>query len=155
VSPGEVGGNFAHEALEERKELGTVGLWCGLHGESILQAGMHHLECQFDHQLLRDQLETAGIRTMAPFTEFRFLRQAFTEGEHWAVADDRIDALLSRGLITQAQANDFRMNGAVGSHLENLERNDGYKGFNQQGVSDIISRTDPRHESPQRTLVGA
>jgi hypothetical protein len=34
--------------------------------------------------------------------------------------------------------------GAIGSHLENLERNDGYKGFNQQGVSDIISKTDPR-----------
>ena len=25
-----------------------------------------------------------------------------------------------------------------------LERNEGYKGFNQTGVSDIISRTDPR-----------
>ena len=34
--------------------------------------------------------------------------------------------------------------GAVGSHLENLERHDGYKGFNQHGVSDIIKRTDAR-----------
>jgi hypothetical protein len=32
----------------------------------------------------------------------------------------------------------------LGSHLEILERNDGYKGFNQTGVSDIIARTDPR-----------
>ena len=40
------------------------------------------------------------------------------------------------------------MLGAIGSHLENLERNDGYKGFNQHGVSDIISRTDPRKQNP-------
>ena len=34
--------------------------------------------------------------------------------------------------------------GAIGSHLEILERNDGYKGFNQTGISQIIRRTDPR-----------
>ncbi len=43
----------------------------------------------------------------------------------------------------------FRMDGAIGSHLENLERNDGFKGFNQQAVSDIIARTDPRKAKPQ------
>jgi hypothetical protein len=37
--------------------------------------------------------------------------------------------------------------GALGSHLENLERNDGFKGFNQKGVSDIIARTDPRRQA--------
>ena len=41
---------------------------------------------------------------------------------------------------------------AIGSHLENLERNDGYKGFNQQGVSEIITNTDPRKLA---TFVGA
>ena len=34
--------------------------------------------------------------------------------------------------------------GAVGSHLEILQRSDGFKGFNQSGVSKIISKTDPR-----------
>jgi hypothetical protein len=28
--------------------------------------------------------------------------------------------------------------------MEILERNDGFKGFNQTGISEIISRTDPR-----------
>jgi len=37
-----------------------------------------------------------------------------------------------------------RREGALGSYLEILERNDGYKGFNQTGVSDIIGCTDPR-----------
>ena len=34
--------------------------------------------------------------------------------------------------------------GTIGSHLENLERREGFKGFNQQAVSAIISATDPR-----------
>ena len=37
-------------------------------------------------------------------------------------------------------------------HAKNLERNDGYKGFNQKGVSEIIARTDPRK---QTELIGA
>ena len=82
---------------------------------------------------------------MAPFSDFPFLKQAFTEGERWPVADQRIQRLVDNGLITSAQAHWFRMQGgAIGSHLENLERNDGYKGFNQQAVSAIIAATDPR-----------
>jgi hypothetical protein len=81
---------------------------------------------------------------MAPFTDFPFLRQAFTRGEMWPVDPKRIDRLVALGRITSEQADHFRREGALGSHLEILERNDGYKGFNQTGVSDIISRTDPR-----------
>jgi len=152
LSPEEVAGNFAHEPLAPRGELGTVGLWCGLHGESILQAGMHHLECVFDFEALRDQLAAAGVPCMAPFTNFPFLRQAFTQGERWKVDPDRVEALRERNQITHAQAHEFLVQGAVGSHLENLERNDGYKGFNQTGVSDIIARTDPRK---QHEIIGA
>lgn len=155
LSPDEIAGDFAHDPLPERRELGTVGLWCGLHGESILQAGMHHLECQFDHAALCEQLQAAGVGTMAPFTDLPYLRQAFTEGERWRVSEKRLARLLESGQITPAHANQFRMTGAIGSHLENLERNDGYKGFNQQGVSDIIARTDPRRGAPQAELLGA
>jgi hypothetical protein len=106
---------------------------------------MHHLECQFDFDALRDQMEsTAGVKVMKPFTNFPYLRQAFTEGEIWRVRPERITRLLDAGLITDAQAVQFRERGAIGSHLENLERNEGFKGFNQTGVSDIIHRTDPR-----------
>ena len=159
MAPEEVAGDFAHAALPDREALGTVGLWCGLHGESILQAGMHHLECQFDHNALRDQLQAAGVHTMTPFTNFPFLKQAFTDGERWPVAERRLDSLVARGYLSGAQAHWFRMQGgAIGSHLENLERNDGYKGFNQQGVSDIIARTDARREvadAHDHGLVGA
>ena len=39
--------DFAHVPLQEREKLGTIGLWCALHGDSILASGMHHLEAQF------------------------------------------------------------------------------------------------------------
>jgi len=145
LSPDELVNDFSHERLPERKELGTVGLWCALHGESFLQAGMHHLECQFDFESLKQQMEReAGIKVMKPFTDFPYLRQAFTEGERWPVNAERLERLLAKGQITAEQAKQFRENGAIGSHLENLERNEGFKGFNQKGVSEIIAKTDPR-----------
>ncbi|MCI0331790.1 MAG: hypothetical protein L0228_01025 [Planctomycetes bacterium] len=144
LSPEELVDDFAHQPLVGRDELGTVGLWCELHGEAFLEAGMHHLECQFDFDASRAQLAEQGIETMAPFTDFPFLRQAFTRGETWPVDPRRIERLVKDGRVTREQADRFRREGALGSHLEILERNDGYKGFNQTGVSEIITRTDPR-----------
>jgi hypothetical protein len=144
LSPDEVAGDFAHEPLVERGQLGTVGLWCELHGEAFLEAGMHHLECQFDFDAARAQLAAIGIETMAPFTDFPYLKQAFTKAEMWPVDPVRIERLLSDDRITAEQADRFRREGALGSHMEILERNDGYKGFNQTGISEIITRTDPR-----------
>ncbi|MEZ6063617.1 MAG: hypothetical protein R3C19_24975 [Planctomycetaceae bacterium] len=144
LSPEEITGDIAHEPLPPRDSVGTIGLWCYLHGEAIFEAGMHHLECQFEFDNARRQLEQFGIRCMAPFTDFPHLRQCFTEGEVWAVEDSRIAAALQQGWITPEQADRFAASGVVGSHLEILERNDGYRGFNQTGINDIIRKTDPR-----------
>lgn len=140
----EVALDFAHESLPPRPKLGTIGLWCALHGEAILQAGMHHLECRFAFDEARQQLRNAGIEALAPFTEFPHLKQAFTPAEIWPVREENLQVLIENKQLAKAQAAKFRRHGAPGSHLEILERNDGFKGFNQQGVSDIIQRTDPR-----------
>jgi hypothetical protein len=144
MSPEEVSQDFSHDGLRPRDQLGTVGLWCALHGEAFLQAGMHHLECQFDFAATRDQLKQAGIETMPPFTDLPHLRQAFTRGEQWTVDPNRVERLRSAGQITDEQARQFLQKGALGSHLEILQREDGYKGFNQKGISEIIAATDPR-----------
>jgi len=81
---------------------------------------------------------------MKPFSDFEFLRQAFTEGERWVVRRERAERLLSSKLITQQQFDQFMKEGALGSHLENLQRHGGFKGFNQKSVSVVISATDPR-----------
>jgi hypothetical protein len=145
LTPDELIGDFGHDGLEEQSRLGTVGLWCGLHGDSFLQSGMHHLAAMFDFNSLSKQLsENAAVKMMKPFSDFHYLRQAFTEGERWEVNPQRIEQLLKTGAITGEQAEQFCAKGAIGSHLENLERNDGFKGFNQAGVNEIIHATDPR-----------
>ncbi|MDI1338099.1 MAG: hypothetical protein PSU94_18110 [Lacunisphaera sp.] len=144
LQPDEVDRDYAAERLPEVGLVRTVGLWCGLHGDSFLQAGMHHLEARFNHPLLKEQLAAEGITTMKPFSDFPFLKQAFTEGERWPVNPARAELLRKKGLITNAQAGGFVQDGAIGSHLENLERKGGFKGFNQKAVSAIIALTDPR-----------
>ncbi len=145
LAPQEATQDFAHQVLPDLPKPGTVGLWVALHGESILEAGMHHLEAQFEFDALRDGLKAeAGIETMKPFSDFPFLRQAFTAGERWAVSTHRADLALAQGWITAEEYEKFSREGAIGSHLENLQRREGFKGFNQQAVSAIIAATDPR-----------
>lgn len=144
LEPHETEIDFSRQPLAPSKKPGTIGLWVGLHGESMLDAGMHHLECRFDYQLLREQLATEGVNTMKPFSDFPFLKQAFTEGERWPVRRERAERLLRQGLIDEKQFNQFVTEGAIGSHLENLQRRGGFKGFNQKAVSVIIQATDPR-----------
>lgn len=144
LDPAEITGDIAHEPLPSRETVGTIGLWCALHGEAVLQAGMHHLECQFDFDLARDHLASSGIGCMKPFTDFPHLRQCFTEGEKWVVDPGRLRHAVGKCWITQEQAERFQAEGVVGSHLEVLERNDGYRGFNQTGINEIIRKTDPR-----------
>ncbi len=142
--PEETAIDFSTQRLPPAPALRTVGLWTGLHGDSFLQAGMHHLEARFDFARLRDQLAGEGVATMKPFSDFEFLRQAFTEGERWPVPPARVRALLKQKSITPEQAERFLRDGALGSHLENLQRKGGFKGFNQKSVSAIIAATDPR-----------
>jgi len=154
LMPEETQIDFSTTKLPPAPRLGTVGLWTGLHGESFLEAGMHHLEARFEFAALRDQLKDCGVNTMKPFSDFEFLRQAFTEGERWAVRPERAKRLVSAGLISAAQYEQFLKEGAIGSHLENLQRHGGFKGFNQKSVSAVISATDPRksHFQPAPAL---
>lgn len=145
MSEDELSGDFAHDGLPPKAELGTVGLWCKLHGDSFLSAGMHHLECQFDFKAATEQLADAGIPSMKPFTDFPYLKQAFTVCERWQVPNERLQSLFELGVISREDAQRFETEGAIGSHLEILERNDGYKGFNQTGISHIIQQTNPKN----------
>jgi hypothetical protein len=54
--------------------------------------------------------------------------------------------LRAQNLITNEQFEKFVNEGALGSHLENLQRHGGFKGFNQKSVSVVISATDPRKD---------
>ncbi|HEX6272245.1 MAG TPA: hypothetical protein VFZ53_04375 [Polyangiaceae bacterium] len=152
LSPEEVTGDFAHRGLDARDSVGTVGLWCELHGEAFLAAGMHHLECQFDFDAVRQRFAADGITVMPPFTDYPHLKQAFTEGELWRVAPARLERARERGFLSAEQAERITREGTLGSHFEVLERNDGYKGFNQAGINKIIEATDPRRQAQRAPL---
>jgi hypothetical protein len=65
----------------------------------------------------------------------------------WAVSRERAEKLRANGSITQEQFDEFTSKGAIGSHLENLQRKGGFKGFNQHAISIIIAETDPRRQA--------
>lgn len=144
LTPEEVSTDFSREELKSRDQLGTVGLWCALHGDSILQAGMHHVAARFDFERLLGDLAQYGVKYMPPFSNFPYLKQAFSVAEKWQVDPKRVDELIKRKSITKEQGDQFLSQGAVGSHLENIQRREGYKGFNRKNVSAIIRETDPR-----------
>ena len=146
LAPEEVASDFSRQPLRPRQELGTVGLWCALHGESALTAGLHHLAGRLDFDAATEGLDAWGIKTLRPFSDFSYLRQAFTQGERWVVSPDHLERLAALGQIDGRQRTQFADQGAIGSHLENIQRGEGFKGFNQEAVSDIIRRTDPRGE---------
>lgn len=142
----ELTGDFAHASMAPLPVLRRAGLWCALHGESMLEAGLNHLECMYDATALNEQFAALGVRMMDPFTNTPHLYQALTVGEWWPVPADRIQRLLAHGHISERDARAFATEGAVGSHFENLERNAGYKGFNQPGISSVLRIIDPRQQ---------
>ena len=147
LAPEELGLDFAHQTnIEPLHPYRRAGLWCYLHGESMLEAGLNHLECMYDSKRFNDQFQVLNIPMMEPFSDFPHLYQALTVGEWWPVDPRRIDHLLADGHITAEAAENFKMYGAIGSHFENLERNDGFKGFNQPGIDDVLRIIDPRKQ---------
>jgi hypothetical protein len=144
LAPEEVKTEFSREELKPRGQLGTVGLWCALHGDSILEAGMHHFAAQFDFERLIEDIKRYGVEYMAPFSNFPYLKQAFSVAEKWEVEPARVEKLVKEKAITNEQGERFLSQGAIGSHLEDIQRREGYKGFNKKNVSAIIRETDPR-----------
>jgi hypothetical protein len=144
LAPEEVATDFSKQELPEQDRLGTIGLWCALHGDSIFEAGMHHLAARCDFQRLDADIAELGERFMAPFSDFPYLKQAFSVAERWQPDSARVARLIAEGQISAEQGDKFLAEGAIGSHLENIQRSEGYKGFNKKNVSVIIQETDPR-----------
>ena len=147
LAPEELDIDFAHDSnIKPLYPYRRAGLWCAMHGESILEAGLNHLECMFDAKRFNEIFARLNIDMMQPFSDFPHLYQALTVGEWWSVDPKRIAVLEAEGHITEEEAEDFRKNGAIGSHFENLERNNGFKGFNQPGIDDVLRVIDPRKQ---------
>ncbi|MFN7176033.1 MAG: hypothetical protein ACK4MX_04005 [Thermaurantiacus sp.] len=144
LAPHELDLDFAHEALPPLERHRRAGILCALHGESILEQGLNHIACFYDQAAFRAQLAGLGIRTMPPFSDMPHLYQELTHGDWAAVDPDRVDALERAGHLPPEEAERIRLEGAIVTHLENIERNDGYKGFNKPGIDGVLRKLDPR-----------
>ena len=144
LSPQELALDFAREDLPELPRHRRAGLLSALLGESILEAGLNHVAGLFDQQLLRAQLRAQGITMMTPFTAMPHLYQELTEGDWDAVDPARVDQLEEQGHIEAEEAEKLRLMGSIVTHLENIERNDGFKGINREGIDSVMRKLDPR-----------
>ncbi len=144
LAPEELDIDFAHVVLPELEKHRRAGILSILHGESILEGGLNHVAGLYDQKALRALLGRRGLKMMQPFSNFPFLYQELTEGDWAPVEPSRVDALEKGGHLTAKEAEDIRLNGYIAAHLENIERNDGYKGFNKPGIDGVLRALDPR-----------
>ncbi|MCG6119584.1 MAG: hypothetical protein MEP44_02960, partial [Blastomonas sp.] len=145
LAPHEVDLDFAHEPLPPLDRHRRAGILCALHGESILEQGLNHVACFYDQQAMRDQMAGLSIQMMPPFSDMPHLYQELTLGDWAAVDPARVDALEAAGHLPLEETEKIRTDGAIITHLENIERNDGYKGFNKPGIDGVLQKLDPRH----------
>ncbi len=146
LAPHETDVDFAHQPLPPLDKHRRAGIISIMHGESILEGGLNHVAGMYDQRALRQILAEAGQGVMAPFSDFPFLYQELTTGDVAAVEPARLDALEAGGHLSPAEAEDIRLGGTIAAHLENLERNDGYKGFNMPGIDGVLRKLDPRKD---------
>ena len=144
LAPEELAIDFAHQPLPELPRHKRAGLLSALLGESILEAGLNHVAALYDQRSLRAQLGERGLTMMAPFTDWPHLYQELTHGDWAAVDPARVDALQAAGHIGPKEAERLRLDGSIVTHLENIERNDGFKGFNRDGIDSVLRKLDPR-----------
>lgn len=150
LAPDELAVDFSHEELPPLGRHRRAGLLSFLLGESILAAGLNHVAGLYDQAALRAQLAEFGVTMMAPFSDFTYLYQELTEGQRGPVDPRAVDLLERGGHIGAEEAEMLRLEGAIISHLENIERNEGYKGFNRDGIDSVLRKLDPRayHSGP-------
>lgn len=143
LAPEELDINFLNEDLPESSGLGTAGLWTYVHGGALGGAGMHHVAVRSHFERLPEAFAKENVKMMKPFSNFSYLKQAFTRPDFWPVKQERVRKLLNDGIVDEETAERFLTKGVVGSHVENIQREDGFKGFNQERISDIIAETYP------------
>jgi hypothetical protein len=144
LAPEELSIDFAHETLPPLTKHRRAGLLSVLHGESILEAGLNHVAGLHDWRRCQTLHAQTGTAMMRPFSDLAYLYQELTSGDWGAVDPVRTDAMEQGGHISAGEADEIRSRGAIVTHYENIERNDGYKGFNRLGIDSVLRKLDPR-----------
>lgn len=91
-----------------------------------------------------------GVESQSYDLRARAARSNYPKRDYWPsrnraarVQRERQDRL-GLGWANHDRHARFVAEGAIGSHLKNLQRRDGYKGFNQRSVGPILKAVAPR-----------
>jgi hypothetical protein len=103
--------------LAAQPKLGETGLWCGLHGESLLKAGMQLLAIPLESSQLRSCCQEHGIGIVEESRAVKELLPFTTEPERWPVSARRLRQLVQEGQLTDEAARGLVSDGAAGSVL--------------------------------------
>ena len=115
-------------ALQPLTWHGPAGLWCAMHGESLLEGGVSRLCARYDIAALSQLVARDGMELTGPCADTARLRHRFTPGQPQAVSPARIDALESGGYLARRDAETLRLNGAVATYLQAVESDGGFAG---------------------------
>jgi hypothetical protein len=120
---GDKGEDLGQVRLSPVTRHGQSGLWCAVHGESILDGGMSHIAARYDAAAIRNFFKQEEIELLTLFAQDD-LDCVFqlTKGDKRAVDPRRVYALQRRGYIGRDTAEDFRLNGAIATHFAIVER---------------------------------
>ena len=115
--------DLGHVRLSPLTWHGQSGLWCAVHGESILEGGMSYIAARYDVAVVREFFEQEEIELLTPLLQNDLsLALQLTKGDRRPVDPRRIHALQRRGYVGREQAEDFRLNGAIATHFAIVER---------------------------------
>ena len=95
--PEEVSGDFAHSALPPRDSVGTEAYGANCTVKPCCRPGCVTWKRSSISTPLATNCDLEGVVTMAPFTDFTYLRQAFTQGEIWLIEPSRLAATRAGG----------------------------------------------------------
>lgn len=102
---------------------GQSGLWCAMHGESILEGGMSSVGAHYDAAAVQNLLVQDGIEMLPPFARDKLgFTLQLSKGDRRAVDPRRVHALARAGYVGRDAAEDFRLNGAIATHFAIVER---------------------------------
>jgi hypothetical protein len=117
---------------------GGAGAWADLHGESLLEAGLHHVGCLLDRSAFAHQAQVDGITLLPPSSDRSAFFQQMSLPEERAINPRRIDRLEREELLTPSQAEQLRLHGGSAAQLECIERNGGFTGYDAPMTAPVI-----------------
>ena len=103
---------------------GRPGIWCALHGESILDAGLHGLSAYYDaaraRTLMANDIDHADQLLVMKHPQ----HDQLVHCEHRAVSPGRTDALEREGYLSPLQTENYRLLGAGASYFSIVPHDD-------------------------------